>query len=58
MSGKIALDMGKAAVLIMDYQNKQIQNQPEQKRDILVKNARSVLDAARSLKLVAVAGRL
>jgi len=51
MSGKIALDMGKAAVLIMDYQNKQIQNQPEQKRDVLVNNARSVLDAARSLKL-------
>lgn len=51
MSGKIALDPGKAAVLIMDYQNKQIQNQPEQKRDVLVRNARSVLDAARSLKL-------
>jgi nicotinamidase-related amidase len=45
------LDKDKIAVLIMDYQHKQIQNQSEQKRDILIEKARTVLTTARRLKL-------
>lgn len=51
MSEKVKVDPSKTAVLIMDYQFRQIKNQPEQKRDALLKNARNVLDAARRLKL-------
>lgn len=51
MSKEMMLDKNKIAVLIMDYQKKQIQNQPEQKRDILIKKARKVLATARRLKL-------
>ena len=51
MSVEEKLDTKRAAVLIMDYQHRQIQNQPEQKRKVLLKNARSVLDSARSHKI-------
>jgi len=51
MSELITVDPNKAAVLVMDYQNRQIQNQPKQKRDVLLKNVVNVLNVARRLKL-------
>ncbi|MBT8360275.1 MAG: cysteine hydrolase [Desulfobacterales bacterium] len=47
----MGVNKDKIAVLLMDFQNKQIQNQPEQKRDILIEKAKGVLATARRLKL-------
>lgn len=51
MEVKEMLDPKKAAVLVMDYQHRQLQNQPEHKREVLLKNAGRVLAAVRNCRV-------
>jgi len=48
MNNETRPDPKKMAILIMDYQNKQIQDQAEEKREILISNAKNILSFARS----------
>jgi nicotinamidase-related amidase len=48
MDVQLAIEQDKTAVLIMDYQNKQLSGQPEARREHLLENANKVLAAARS----------
>ena len=47
MTDPFPIESGKVAVLIMDYQNKQLSGQPETTREALLANATQVLAAAR-----------
>ncbi len=51
MTQELNLDLGKTAVLIMDYQKKQLFGQTEEKRKELLENAGKVLSASRKLGL-------
>lgn len=47
MGHELKFDLSKTAVLIMDYQKRQIFGQPEDKRKILLGNAKRILSASR-----------
>lgn len=51
MDVKEVLHLKKTAILVMDYQYRQIQNHPEQKRDFLLKNCERVLASARNCRV-------
>ena len=47
MAEQLSLDRSKTAVLIMDYQNRQLSNFPEDFQEAIIARANTVLDKAR-----------